>query len=134
MNPNTMSVLAALTHSSPVVISTLAGPPDQVALIKEAARLNGEPSPTAITTNATTRAAAFAAVGAGADDVPATPIDLVVAHGAFTGFEVKRPPGAPAPRGHVLFLLIDSASGLVTDWGIGNVDPHVPARQRLAHR
>jgi hypothetical protein len=134
MNPNTASALATLTHASSAVASTFAGPPDPAVLITEAARLNGEPSPTAIRTVATTRAAAFTSVGAGADDVPATPVQLVVAHGAFTGFEAKRPPGASPPRGHVLFLLIDSASGVVTDWGIGNIDPQARARAGVAGR
>jgi len=124
MNPNTASLLAHTPHT---VTSTLAGPPDPVALIIEAARLNGEASPSTIRTIATTRAAAFAAVGSGADDVPQTPTELVVAHGAFTGFEAKVPPGAPAPRGRVLYLLVDSGSGVVTDWGISNVDPQIQA-------
>lgn len=123
MNPNTASARAKLTAAAPAVTSTLAGPPDPVALIKEAARLNGEPSPTAIRVITTTRAAAFAALGAGAGDVPGTPVELVVAHGAFVGFGAKVS-GGPVPRGGVLFLVVDSASGAVSDWGIGNVDPH----------
>ena len=123
INPNTVSAVSALSHASTAVTSTLTGPPDFVALVKEAARLNGEPSPTGIRATPTTRAAAFAAVGAGADDVPATPVELVVAHGAFTGFEAKAPKGSSQPRGRVLFLLVDSASGIVTDWGISDVDP-----------
>jgi hypothetical protein len=103
-----------------------AGPPDTLALIKEFANLNGEASPTEIRTIATTRAAAFAALGAGADDVPQTPTNLVLAHGAFIGLMAKVPQDVSAPRGRLLFLLIDSTSGMVTDWGITNADPVVP--------
>jgi hypothetical protein len=131
INPSTASALATRGRR---VASTAAGPPDAVALIKEFAHLNGEASPAAIRTVATTRAAAFTALGAGADDVPQTATNLVVAHGAFTGFLAKVPQDAPAPRGRVLFLLIDSASGAVTDWGITNIDPAVPAPQGAARR
>jgi hypothetical protein len=62
--------------------------------------------------------------------VPATPVDLVVAHGAFTGFAAKAPSGAPKPHGHVLFLVIDKTSGTVTDWGISNIDPRPGATHR----
>jgi hypothetical protein len=130
MNPNTSSTLSLLARTSPAVSSKLAGPPDPVALIKDAALLNGEPSPFGIRTIATTRSAAFAAVGAGADDVPATPVDLVVAHGAFIGFAAKVPRDAPNPRGRVLFLVIDKTAGVVTDWGISNIDPGAGAARR----
>lgn len=126
-NPNTVSATSRLAQSR--ARTTFAGPPDSAALISELARLNGEPAPTGIRTVATTRAAAFAALGARADDVPQTPSDLVVAHGAFTGFLAKKPLGGPPPKGRVLFLLIDRASGTVTDWGIGDIDPRIPAER-----
>jgi hypothetical protein len=130
MNPNTLSTLSLLAQSSPAVRAEVAGPPDPVALTKEAALLNGEPSPFGIRSIATTRSAAFTALGAGADDVPTTPVDLVLAHGAFTGFATKVPSDAPKPRGHVLFLVIDKTAGVVSDWGITNIDPRPKAAQR----
>lgn len=131
INPSTAVSVAARRR---LLASKAAGPPDAVALIKEFANLNGEASPTAIRAATTTRAAAFAALGAGADDVPQTPANLVVAHGAFTGFLAKVPQDASAPRGRVLFLLIDKTSGAVTDWGITNIDPAVPAPHAAIRR
>jgi hypothetical protein len=48
---------------------------------------------------------------------------LIAARGRFVADNAPRPPGAPAPRGSVLTLVVDAATGRVTDSGISNRYP-----------
>jgi len=51
--------------------------------------------------------------------VDTTPVYLVVIEGDFVGYGAHLPLGQPYPRGSVLTLMIDRATGDTLDWGIG---------------
>jgi hypothetical protein len=56
---------------------------------------------------------------------------LVVAHGSFVGNMVKGPPNAKVLSGSLLYALIDSSTGFVTDWGLGNSLPDISSLGQL---
>lgn len=76
----------------------------------------------------TTRQTAVAAVdGSRVDEVAAArPVYVVVMHGQFTLNNVPRPPGAPAPSGAVLTLVVDQEAGVLSDIGLTRQDPRLP--------
>jgi TolB protein len=50
---------------------------------------------------------------------------VVILHGEFTA-NGPAPPGAPASRGSILFLVVDPVSRNVTDWGVDNHEVSLP--------
>ena len=102
-----------------------------ISQIQHMAALNGG-TPSSIQYVDTTVAKAVAVVDPDANvtskdltaypDGGATAI-LVVAQGDFSGNLEKRPPLSPAHPGHVLYMVIDSPTGFVVDWGLGNILP-----------
>ncbi len=62
--------------------------------------------------------------GPGVD--PSAPVALIAARGTFTGSSMRVPPGAAAPTGSVLTLIVD-ASGICTDQGLSGAYPDLSA-------
>lgn len=89
--------------------------------------MNCEPSPRAVFAVATTRGAALTVatpgdlLGSGNGD----PVYLLTMEGNFTDIGASRPPGAAAPKGHFLGLVIDRATYQVLDYGISEKLPRV---------
>lgn len=50
---------------------------------------------------------------------------LIAERGHFVFENASRPQGAPAPRGTVITLMVDAATGETTDTGISNRYPHL---------
>lgn len=114
-----LSVAGATLLASPTT-ATQQGPlPEDriVSIAMSGAAAAGDSSPAAIEHSEGTRAQAnMVASGEGvegnADSI------LIVEHGHFTLAHAPMPPGAPAPTGSVLTLVVDAVSGQVTDSGI----------------
>ena len=82
----------------------------------------GDPKPTDIAHSTGTRAQAN--LLAAGETVPGDqPSLLIVEHGRFIASNAPTPPGAPAPTGTVLTLVVDQATGQVTDTGIQGSTP-----------
>ena len=98
------------------------------AIAHRAASINGDPAPAWISAVMTTRAKALTAATPG-DYVPGSAhvkVFLIIMRGHFTAGEVSVPPGAKAPAGRYLSLVIDAGTFQGLDFGIGPKPPPVP--------
>jgi hypothetical protein len=87
-----------------------------------AAAANGDPRPTLIQHSAGTRYAANFV--ASHDLVPGSAWSYLIAErGKFVAEAAPRPAGAPAPRGSVITLIVNAATGQGTDGGISDYYP-----------
>ncbi len=87
-----------------------------------AAAQNGDQSPVSVQYAFGTRSQAN--MVASGETVPGTAESvLVVEQGSFVAADAALPPGAAEPSGSVLTLVIDAASGQITDGGIQNTVP-----------
>jgi hypothetical protein len=104
--------------------------PRLAAMAERAATINGDASPVWVTAVLTTRAKALTSatpgdLSPGADGVPAY---LVTMYGRFTAYAASRPPGAKAPAGRYLSLIVDARTLREMDFGISeNAPPVAPA-------
>lgn len=136
-------VLAALTGAAMVTAALAAGcgrapaavgtsvPASAIgrltAIAHRAAARNGDPKPTWITAVATTRAKALTSATPG-DYVPGSArvkVYLITMCGHFTAGDASIPPGAKAPSGRYLSLVIDARTFRGLDFGIGPKPPPV---------
>jgi hypothetical protein len=98
------------------------------AMARHAAAINGDPAPAWITAVLTTRAKALTSATPG-DYVPGSghvAVFLITMSGHFTATGASRPPGAKAPSGRYLSLVIDARTFQSLDFGIGPNPPPVP--------
>jgi hypothetical protein len=98
------------------------------AIAHRAATINGDPHPAWITAVLTTRAKALTSATPG-DHVPGSAhvtVFLLTMRGRFTATEATGPPGAKAPAGRYLSLVIDAKSFRGLDFGISPKPPPVP--------
>ncbi len=98
------------------------------AIAHRAASSNGDPAPAWITAVMTTRAKALTSATPG-DYVPGSAhvkVFLITMRGHFTAGEASVPPGAKAPTGRYLSLVIDARTFQGLDFGIGPKPPPVP--------
>lgn len=97
------------------------------AIAHRAAVRNGDPGPAWITAVATTRAKALTSATPG-DYVPGSArvkVYLITMCGHFTAVDASIPPGAKAPSGRYLSLVIDARTFRGLDFGIGPKPPPV---------
>jgi hypothetical protein len=97
------------------------------AVAYRAATVNGDPHPAWITVVLTTQARALTSATPG-DYVPGSAhvrAYLITMRGHFTAAEASRPPGAKAPSGRYVSLVIDAATFRDSDFGIGDRPPPV---------
>lgn len=93
-----------------------------LAIALRAARAAGDPRPTLIRHAEGTREQANRV--ASGSEVPGTAWSYLIAErGHFVFASAPRPPGAPAPRGSVMTLVVDAATGRVTDDGTSSRYP-----------
>ncbi|MGN6172777.1 MAG: hypothetical protein ACTHPS_07470 [Streptosporangiaceae bacterium] len=98
------------------------------AMAHRAATINGDPSPAWITAVVTTRAKALTSATPG-DHVPGSArvrVFLITMRGHFTAKDASQPPGAKAPTGRYLSLVIDAKTFRGLDFGISPKPPPVP--------
>ena len=98
------------------------------AMAHHAAILNGDAAPAWITAVLTTRAMALTSATPG-DHVPGSAhvkVFLITMRGHFTAEEASMPPGAKAPTGRYLSLVIDAKTFQGLDFGISPTPPPVP--------
>jgi hypothetical protein len=98
------------------------------AMAHRAAAINGDPAPVWTTAVMTTHAKALTSATPG-DYVPGsarTKVFLITMRGHFTAREVSVPPGAKAPTGRYLSLVIDARTFAGLDFGISPKPPPVP--------
>jgi len=98
------------------------------AIAHRAAAINGDRDPAWITAVMTTRAKALSSATPG-DYVPGSAhvrVFLITMRGQFTAREATGPPGAKAPTGRYLSLVIDARTFQGLDFGIGPQPPPVP--------
>ena len=98
------------------------------AIAHRAASINGDPAPVWVTVGMTTRAKALTAATPG-DYIPGSAhvrVFLIIMRGHFTAGEVSVPPGAKAPAGRYLSLVIDARTFQGLDFGLGATPPPVP--------
>jgi hypothetical protein len=97
-----------------------------IRIAERAAAQAGDPAPTLIQHSAGTRQQANAV--ASGDRVPEKQWSYLIAErGSFVLKDVPLPAGAPAPRGTVLTLVVDAATGAPTDIGVSNRYPDLAA-------
>jgi hypothetical protein len=121
--PGVRSVMARLT-----VLAFKPGPPPHLSesrilgIAKHAAARNRDPSPSLIQHAESTR---FEAVLIGSGDLVFewNWSYLIAERGHFVCGSCSAPPGAKAPTGSVITLVVDARSGRGTDGGIGNRYP-----------
>jgi hypothetical protein len=92
-----------------------------------AARVNGDTTPAWVTVVVTTRAKALTSATPG-DHVPGSAhvkVYLITMHGKFVANGASRPPGAKAPTGRYLSLVIDARTFRGLDSGISQQPPPV---------
>jgi hypothetical protein len=97
------------------------------AIARRAATLNGDPAPAWITAVMTTRAKALTSATPG-DYVPGsarTAVFLITMRGHFTAVNATGPPGAKAPTGRYLSLVVDAKTFRGLDAGISPRAPPV---------
>jgi hypothetical protein len=97
------------------------------AIARRAATINGDPAPAWITAVMTSRARALTSATPG-DYVPGsarTTVFLVTMRGHFTAVDAIGPPGAKAPTGRYLSLVIDARTFQGLDAGISPRAPPV---------
>ena len=98
------------------------------AIAHRAAAINGDPGPAWIAAVLTTRAKALTSATPG-DYVPGSAhvkVFLITMRGHFTAKDATGPPGAKAPAGRYLSLVIDARTFQGLDFGIGPTPPPVP--------
>jgi hypothetical protein len=98
------------------------------AMAHRAATINGDPAPAWITAVLTTRAKALTSATPG-DYVPGSAsvkVFLITMRGHFTAGNATGPPGAKAPTGGYLSLVIDAKTFQGLDFGISPKPPPVP--------
>jgi hypothetical protein len=98
------------------------------AIAHRAATINGDPHPAWITAVLTTRAKALTSATPG-DYVPGSAhvkVFLITMRGRFIAREATGPPGAKAPAGRYLSLVIDARTFRGLDFGISPKPPPVP--------
>jgi hypothetical protein len=98
------------------------------AMAHRAATINGDPAPAWITAVLTTRAKALTSATPG-DSVPGSAlvkVFLITMGGHFTARNAIGPPGAKAPTGRYLSLVIDAKTFHGLDFGISPKPPPVP--------
>lgn len=102
--------------------------PRLTAMAHRAATINGDPNPAWITAVMTTHAKALTSATPG-DYVPDSTrvrVFLITMRGHFTARNASRPPGAKAPTGRYLSLVIDAKTFRGLDFGISPTPPPVP--------
>jgi hypothetical protein len=117
---------SAAAPGAPVPASAI---PRLTAIARWAAALNGDPHPAWITAVLTTRAKALTSAAPG-DYVPGSArvkVFLITMRGHFTAGNVPGPPGAKAPAGRYLSLVIDAKTFQGLDFGISPKPPPVPS-------
>jgi hypothetical protein len=98
------------------------------AIAHRAASINGDPAPAWITVGMTTHAKALTVATPG-DYIPGSAdvkVFLIIMRGHFTAREVSVPPGAKAPAGQYLSLVIDARTFQGLDFGLDRKPPPVP--------
>jgi hypothetical protein len=98
------------------------------AIAHRAATINGDPHPAWVTAVLTTRAKALTSATPG-DYVPGSAhikVFLITMRGRFIAREASVPPGAKAPAGRYLSLVIDAKTFRGLDFGISPEPPPVP--------
>jgi hypothetical protein len=95
------------------------------AIARSAATANSDPAPEWITAVRTTHAQALTVATPG-DSVPGSgraAVFLITMRGHFTANDVSRPPGAKAPVGQYLSLVLDARTFQELDFGLGPKPP-----------
>jgi hypothetical protein len=101
--------------------------PRLTAIAHRAAAINGDPGPAWIAAVLTTRAKALTSAAPG-DYVPGSAhvkVFLITMRGHFIARDATGPPGAKAPAGRYLSLVIDARTFQSLDFGIGPKPPPV---------
>lgn len=97
-----------------------------LSIAKTAAARAGDPKPTLIQHSEGTRHRANL-IDSG-DIVPGQQWSYLIAErGRFIFIDAPRPPGARAPAGSVLTLVVDASTGKITDTGLSNRYPKLAA-------
>ena len=115
---------SAAATGAPVPASAI---PRLTAIAHRAATINGDPSPAWIAAVLTTHAKALASATPG-DFVPGSAhlkVFLITMRGHFIARQATGPPGAKAPTGRYLSLVIDAKTFQGLDFGIGHKPPPV---------
>jgi hypothetical protein len=90
----------------------------------------GDPNPTSIEHVESPRNQAV--LLASDDSVPDQSDSILIAEqGSFIGANAPRPPGAPAPTGSVLTLVIDRYTGQLSDFGLRDSVPNLASRGQV---
>jgi hypothetical protein len=116
---------SAAATGAPVPASAI---PRLTAIAHRAATINGDPSPPWIAAVLTTHAKALTSATPG-DYVPGSAhvkVFLITMRGHFIARDATGPPGAKAPTGRYLSLVIDAKTFQGLDFGIGPKPPPVP--------
>jgi hypothetical protein len=114
----------AATAGVPVPASAIG---QLTAIARRAATINGDPAPVWITAVLTTRAKALTSATPG-DYVPGSAhlkVFLITMRGHFTAGDASWPPGAKAPTGWYLSLVINAGTFQGLDFGISPTPPPV---------
>jgi len=101
--------------------------PQLTAIASRAATADGDATPLQITAVLTTHARALTSATPG-DIIPGAdgvPVYLVTMRGHFTATAASRPPGAAAPVGHYLSIVVDVRTFQVLDSGLSPGPPPV---------
>lgn len=120
----TLSGSAAQAGGTPVPASAIAR---LTKIARTAAVANGDARPTQVTAVMTTHAAALTSATPG-DFVPSGQRDrvyLLTLQGHFTAYLASGPPGAPAPKGTYLSVVIDARTFRGLDSGLAARRPPV---------
>jgi hypothetical protein len=97
------------------------------AIASRAAKANGDPHPSWATAVLTTHAKALTSATPG-DFVPGSggvPVFLVTMRGRFVAYDASVPPGAAAPTGTYLSLVVDAKTFQALDFGLSPKPPPV---------
>ncbi len=116
---------SALAAGSPVPASAV---PQLTMIASRAAKADGDPAPSQVTAVLTTHAKALTSATPG-DFVPGSGgvrVFLVTMRGHFVAYDASVPPGAAAPAGRYLSLVVDAKTFQVLDLGLGPKPPPVP--------
>jgi hypothetical protein len=101
--------------------------PRLTVMAERAAKINGDASPVWVTAVLTTHARALTSATPG-DFVPGAdgvPVYLVTMYGNFTAYAASIPPGAKAPTGRYVSIVVDARTFEGTDFGISESPPPV---------
>lgn len=108
MSPGRDEHTGPAPHAAPAALAELA---------RRFSALNGEPSPRRLAYIAASRAQAATLLGAWlAADAPSYIVEL---HGHFTSAR-GHARGAAAPTGTTMLIVVDAATGAITDWALGD--------------